>query len=121
MKPAPIEELLRGEAFGYVPARHDQPLMERIWKLGQAVRNASRSYATKVSVRTAFCAAIQAPAAGLTARQKDEERRKEILPRPHQNISSASVGSGTTPGGSTVITISVVWFQVLLPTVRVAA
>ena len=33
-----LEELLRGEAFGYVPARHSQPLMERIWKLGEAVR-----------------------------------------------------------------------------------
>ena len=33
-----IQDLLRGEAFSYVPARHSQPLMERIWKLGEAVR-----------------------------------------------------------------------------------
>lgn len=32
-----IEDIIRNESFHYSPVSHETPLMERIWKLGQAV------------------------------------------------------------------------------------
>ena len=37
-----VSELIRNEEFYYIPLQHNQPLIDRIWELGQAITNQNK-------------------------------------------------------------------------------
>ena len=37
-----VNELIRNEEFYYIPLQHNQPLIDRIWELGQAITNQNK-------------------------------------------------------------------------------